>query len=219
MIEACIFDIGGVLIKTDEAVLSAVESSLKENNLPTPPASKIMLYFGTSFYTVIKMAAASVYKGSNSNAVADSCYNSFQAIYPAKVLDKHRIFPDTENCLRELHRRGIITACQTGDTLKQAHLLLNHFNLMKYFPVIVTVDDVKKPRPDPEAMYLTMKKLKIADKSKCLYVGDTINDIRFAQNLGVKIACVTTGAQKRETLEKEKPDYLIDNLMEILNII
>jgi HAD superfamily hydrolase (TIGR01509 family) len=219
MIEACIFDIGGVLIKTDEAILYAVENSLKANNLEMPQTSDIAPYFGVSSRTIIKMAVASVYKGSDADAVAEKCYTRFQNLYPEKVLDKHKLFPETENCLRGLYARGIKTACQTGKNEQEARMVLGHFNLLGYFPVIVTVDDVKKPRPDPEAMYLALKKLGIRDKNKCLYIGDTVVDIKFAKNAGVKIACVTTGLQPREILVKEKPDYIISKITEILTVL
>jgi hypothetical protein len=35
----------------------------------------------------------------------------------------------------------------------------------------------------------------------------------------VKIACTTTGGQSREMLLKEKPDYLINKLTELLNLV
>lgn len=219
MIEACIFDIGGTLVRTKDALLEAAKEAMLENNLTPPPDEEIFINFGIGHKNVLAKAVSKVYKRKDINSVVDKCYSSFQKIYPSKFLDKFQLLPGAEDCLAELRRRGIKIACQTGMERSEALLLFNRFNLLDYFQVIVAFEDADKPRPFPDAMYVTMKKLGIGDKSRCLYIGDTINDIRFAKNAGVKVACATTGVQKKEMLEKEKPDYLINNLAELLKLV
>jgi len=219
MVEACIFDIGGVLIRTDLALRNAVKRSLEMNGLQAPPDSEINKYLGTGGRNILKSVLYSIYTGNDFDSFFERCYGTLKTIFPDKVLDNLELLPGAERCLQELSLRQIKLACQTAATKKDALTLLRHFNLLSYFPILVTYDDVKKIRPDPEAMYLAMKKLSIADKTQCLYIGDSITDIRFAKNSGVKIACVATGGQPKEILEKEKPDYLIKNLIELLNLI
>jgi HAD superfamily hydrolase (TIGR01509 family) len=219
MIEVCIFDIGGVLIDTDDALLYAIRSSLLENNLVAPPDSQIVQYFGTSTRYIFKNTLTSVYKGNKIDPTLEKCYALFQSIFPEKVLDKMKILPDVYTTLQNLSLLKIKLACQTGFRSKEAHDILEHFNLLRYFSTVVTFDDVKKPRPDPEAMELVLKKLNIREKNNCLYIGDTVADIRFAKNSGVKIACITTGPQPRSSLEKEKPDYIVNNLRELSDLI
>jgi HAD superfamily hydrolase (TIGR01509 family) len=219
MFEACIFDVGGVLIRTDLALRHAIKHVLEMNGLKAPPDSEITKYLGTGGRNILKSTLASFYNGDDFDSVFEKCYNDLHDIYPKKALDNLEPLPGAESCLHELSLRRIKLACQTAATKEDALIMLKHFNLLSYFPVLVTYDDVKKIRPDPEAMYLTMEKLGIADKSQCLYIGDSITDVKFAKNAGVKIACVTTGGQPREILVKEKPDYIINNLMELLNLV
>ncbi|NYZ76621.1 HAD family hydrolase [Candidatus Micrarchaeota archaeon] len=219
MIEACIFDIGGVLIRTDLALRNAVKRSLEVNGLRAPPDSEITQYLGTGGRNILKSVLRSVYTGNDIDSTFERCYGTFKTIFPNTVLNNLELLPGVERCLHELSVRRIKLACQTAATKKDAVTLLKHFNLLSYFPILVTYDDVKKIRPDPEAMYLTMEKLGIADKSKCLYIGDSITDVKFARNAGVKIVCVTTGSQPKEILMREKPDYLINNLPELLDLV
>lgn len=219
MIEACIFDIGGTLVRTEDALLEAIKETLLANNLTPPPDREIFIHFGIGYLNIFRKVIPSIYKEGDVESVIQKCYNQFEAGYPDKFLGEFQPMPDAENCLRELSKKGIKTACQTGMGAKEARTLLERFNLLKHFQVLVAFEDVAKPRPNPEAMYLTMRRLGVSDKNKCLYIGDTINDIRFAKNAGVKIACVTTGPQSRELLEKEEPDYIIDNLMELPKLI
>lgn len=50
-------------------------------------------------------------------------------------------------------------------------------------------------------------------------IGDTILDIKTARHLGAKIISVTTGSNTRSELEKENPDFIIDSLKELENIL
>ncbi|NYZ75991.1 HAD family hydrolase [Candidatus Micrarchaeota archaeon] len=219
MIEACIFDIGGVLIRTNIALCNAIKQVLETNSLRVPPDSEMAKYLGTGGRNILKSTLASFYTGNDFDSVFEKCYAELKVIFPEKVLGSLELISGAERCLKELSLRRMKLACQTAATKKDAVIILKNFNLLGYFPVLVTYDDVKKIRPDPEAMYLTMKKLGITDKSRCLYIGDSITDIRFARNAGVKIACVTTGGQPKEILVKEKPDYIINNLPELLNLV
>lgn len=64
-----------------------------------------------------------------------------------------------------------------------------------------------------------MEKLMIKDKEKVLKIGDTVIDIQEGKNAGVITAGVLTGTQKRDELEKFKPDYIFNDITEIKSII
>lgn len=56
-------------------------------------------------------------------------------------------------------------------------------------------------------------------KDEVLYVGDELRDIEAAKKTGVKIVSVTWGFQARELLERAHPDYIVEdvrNLRELL---
>ena len=219
MIEACIFDIGGTLIRTEEALLGAIKETLLENGLNPPPDDDISIHFGVGHRNIFSRIISKICEKEDVTPLIERCYGSFVKKYPYEFLDKFQLMPEAESCLAGLRQRGIKTACQTGMERSEALVLLERFNTLKYFPVLVAFEDAEKPRPNPDAMYLALKKLNISDKNRCLYIGDTITDVRFAKNAGVKIACVTTGPQKREILEKEKPDYIINNLTGLLDLV
>jgi len=218
MIEACIFDIGGTLIRTEEALLGAIKETLLGNGLNPPPDEDIFIHFGIGHRNIFSKIISKTCEKEDIAPLIEKCYGSFVKKYPYEFLDKFQLMPEAENCLAELRQRGIKLACQTGMMRSEARILLEHFGILEYFPVLVAFEDADKSRPYPNAMYLTLKRLDISD-NRCLYIGDTINDIRFAKNAGVKIACVTTGPQKREMLEKEKPDCIINNLTDLLDLV
>jgi phosphoglycolate phosphatase len=52
-----------------------------------------------------------------------------------------------------------------------------------------------------------------------IVIGDTIEEIEIGQKFGYKAVAVTEGWQSKERLQKAAPDYLINNLIELKEII
>lgn len=57
------------------------------------------------------------------------------------------------------------------------------------------------------------------EPSQMLYVGDEARDIHAAKKAGIDVAAVTWGFNTRERLEKEKPDYLIDDVCDLERVV
>jgi phosphoglycolate phosphatase-like HAD superfamily hydrolase len=51
-----------------------------------------------------------------------------------------------------------------------------------------------------------------------LYVGDAVFDVEAGKAAGVRTAAVTWGAGTRESLQAAQPDYMIDDLRDLLKI-
>lgn len=89
----------------------------------------------------------------------------------------------------------------------------------EWFDYIGSSEELGKGRPDPIMVIDSMEKLMIKDKEKVLKIGDTVIDIQEGKNAGVITAGVLTGTQKRDELEKFKPDYIFNDITEIKSII
>ena len=75
-----------------------------------------------------------------------------------------------------------------------------------------------KPKPDPESINKYIKEHHI-NKEETIYVGDSLVDLRFAQNLGVDSLIVTHGYWNSGDINKEKPTYIAKNMNDILTYI
>lgn len=56
-------------------------------------------------------------------------------------------------------------------------------------------------------------------REQTLFIGDMEHDIQAGKSAGIKTAGVLTGYQSRETLIREKPDYLCTDIKEIMVIL
>ena len=57
------------------------------------------------------------------------------------------------------------------------------------------------------------------NKSETIYVGDMVHDIHAARKAGIRIVSIARGYDTPDKLVREKPDYLIMNLKQLIPII
>jgi phosphoglycolate phosphatase-like HAD superfamily hydrolase len=85
---------------------------------------------------------------------------------------------------------------------------------------LVTATDVEHNRPDPDMIWLAMKRFGITNAREVAKVGDSIIDIEEGKNAGCSLNIgITTGAHTFDQLQSAKPDYIINNLLELLPLL
>jgi HAD superfamily hydrolase (TIGR01509 family) len=94
------------------------------------------------------------------------------------------MYPDTKKTLQQLstYRKAVITNTPT-DCARQ---ILKKFDITSYFDTIVTSDDVKKAKPDPEIVFNACTRLKV-HPSTVLLVGDTDSDVTAGRAAGCTV--------------------------------
>ncbi|MBU7032806.1 MAG: HAD family hydrolase [Theionarchaea archaeon] len=123
------------------------------------------------------------------------------------------LFPGVIDCLHGLsaYRLAVVTSRERA----WAEDSLRKHDLLHLFEVMITTDDVKKDKPHPAPLQRALTLLKV-DPSDCLYVGDLPSDIRAGKRTGVRTAAILTGLSPRSRLEKEHPDYIFEDLEELM---
>lgn len=91
-------------------------------------------------------------------------------------------------------------------------------NLSPHFDTIVTLDDVTHAKPHPEPVIKAMQLIG-AKPETTLMVGDNYHDIEAGKRAGVKTAGVDWSHKGREFLEGYNPTYMIDDMLELLELI
>jgi phosphoglycolate phosphatase-like HAD superfamily hydrolase len=85
---------------------------------------------------------------------------------------------------------------------------------------LVTASDVNNNRPKPDMILLAMEKFHITNPLEVLKVGDSTIDIEEGRNAGCKFNIgITTGAHTKEQLQIVHPDFILDNLLELIPIL
>ena len=126
---------------------------------------------------------------------------------------RSQIFPDTIPMLRRLRELGYRMGVITNTSREAANRILGAHCLRDFFEVVITREDVKKLKPDPEGILLALKRLNARD---FVFVGDLIHDSKAAENAGGKSIIVNRSSSVKLEFHA---DYVAESLTEIPALI
>lgn len=150
------------------------------------------------------------------------------AVDPAKLVKAHgkfqeekthavKPFPNTRKTLKELKTTGRLLAAVSNRARESLHQSLKGAKLLEFFDLVVSVEDVKNPKPHAEHVQVALKRLQVLP-GHAYMVGDTQVDIVAGKNAGVKTIGVTYGFEGK-TIKNHNPDFVIDDIEELLTLI
>lgn len=212
MIKLIITDIGGVLVKTDEAIITCIERVFREQSVPLGNREDLLDAFGVSLYDYILNYLPEEHKEK-----VDLLYREFQKIYPAEAVDLMQVFEGVNETLKILQLRDFkisVLSCMKREEV-DVNLSLLSFN---DFNLVFSLEDYEFKRPDPTGLQKIMEKLGVLPE-ETLYIGDSVNDVKMAKNAGVLSVAVATGAQDSDLILKEEPDYFLAAFWELLSVV
>ncbi len=209
-IDLIITDIGGVLIKTDEAIISCIKKVALEKGIPEGSVENIYDVFGISIKDYVRAYLPDGYKDRT-----DECYREYEKIYPFEVMHLLKPFEGIDQTLYELEKLGYRLAVFSCMRRKSVDANLSQLKFDRFLKTF-SIDDCgeEHKRPDPYGL-LKLMELLGAKATETMYVGDSPADIQMAKKAGVISVAVRTGALDDKYLERENPDYMIDSFADI----
>lgn len=206
-VKAVLFDIDGTIIDTYDFVYKAVDYTLKFHKLTVSP-ERLQSAMGRPLIEFYKF----IFPDLDFMLFAKT-HDKFQAdkFYLAKPFNK------VAEVLKKIKDANIKIAAVSNRTRKSVIKSLKLGKLDEYFDVIVAVDDVENPKPHQEHALKALDFLKVKP-ADAIMVGDTDHDIMTGKNAGIKTVGVSYG-WFGENIKNHKPDFVIDNLEELLKIL
>lgn len=131
--------------------------------------------------------------------------------------DSVSLYPDVERVVDGLTERGVKLALVTSKLRAGAHRGLKLTGLIDRFPVVVTAEDVERPKPHPEPVMAALDRTG-ADPEKTVFIGDSPHDIAAGQAAGVSTAGVLWGPFTADTLSTSSPTFLLERPEQILTL-
>lgn len=119
-------------------------------------------------------------------------------------------------------KTDFVTGIVTGRPRMEAVYVLKRFRMEKYFPVMITMDDLPadKQKPHPDGILKAMDQLQITD---AYYAGDTIDDMIAAGKAGVKGIGILTGMsdteEQRNLFSQHGASAVLNSVNEIPEVI
>jgi pyrophosphatase PpaX len=125
-------------------------------------------------------------------------------------------FPHIVSVIDTLKKQGIATGIVTSKLRRNALLTLDVIGMGNTFDWIITLDEVKSPKPDPDGILQCLHHFHLKPE-EVLFVGDTIYDYQAGKNAGVDTALVSWSLRPFDA--SIQPTYWIDNYARFFEII
>ncbi len=209
--KAVLFDLDGTIVDSVPLIIKCYREGLSRHGV-NASRDELLSLMGLPTWQVVaellKTREPAVIEG-----VIKDIFSCFSQYWQKEL----KLYPDTMHVLSELKRRGFKLGVVTSSEQEHAEIMLNFFNIAKYFDVIQGRVNDLKPKPNPDMILHVLDKLKVS-KTDAFFVGDTLYDCLASASAGVKFILVTR-PWGESVLGKCKPWKVLKELTDILEII
>jgi pyrophosphatase PpaX len=208
-INTILFDLDGTLIDTNELIISTYLHTLEKYFPGKYTREDVLPFLGPTLHEVFgEMDPDRV----EEMVLEYRTYNL--ANHDALVKEFVGVMETIETLKNKGYKLAIVTTKREDVAFKGLRLM----KLDSYFDVMIAYDHVKKVKPDPEPIFLALEKLG-SKPEEALMVGDNFHDVLAGKNAGTKTAGVAWSIKGREYLAKYEPDFMLENMTDLLRIL
>lgn len=188
MIKAVIFDMDGVLIDAKEWHYDALNQALRLFGLEISRADHLTTFDGLP--TRKKLEMLSVTDGLP--VALHGFINDLKQAYTMEIVAA-RCRPTFvhQYALAKLKARGLRLAVASNSVRNSVEAMMERSSLDRYLDLMLSNEDVARPKPDPEIYVTAMDKLGISP-GEALIVEDNDHGIRAARASGAHVLVVKT---------------------------
>ena len=146
----------------------------------------------------------------------------FQKFIPHTTKENLLLLPGVKEILFNLSQdNNFQLGLLTGNFKENAYLKLSVFRLEHYFPFGAFGSDYADRNMLPDLAISRANEFvgkNYFAHSNTIIIGDSPKDIECAKENNIPVLCVTTGIHSRSELDFYKPDFIVDDLSDTMNI-
>ncbi len=209
MFDAVIFDWDGTLADTEAVVVHSFQKVLKDVGCRVSDEFlEKMIGIGARnmFKEALKATGVPF-----DNALIDGLVEKKTRIQ-LRLTRRIEFFEGAMDLVDALHGKVKI-ALATMSNRKVVSKVLTERGIAGYFNVIITADEVRRPKPDPEIFLRCATGLRCQPR-RSVVVEDSVFGVVAAKRANMRCIAVPSGAYSIEELRIEGPDLIVNSLKE-----
>ena len=205
-----IMDFDGTLVNSIPPAIDAVQEMLAQLKYPIKSKVEIASYVGFGEKALVEGAI-----GTQDKKKVIVAQDKYYEIYSQK-LKTIPLYPHIEEFLVFVKNKINIVFSNKRDEF--ISIILKQHKVDTIFKEIIGGDSARSLKPDPTQVLELLAKYKI-DRTKALFIGDMVIDVETGKNSQIHTCAVAYGFDPLEKLKASQPDYLINDILELKNII
>lgn len=188
MVKAILFDMDGVLIDAKDWHYEALNKALGLFGIEISRYDHLHTFDGLPTKVKLKMLSEQYYLPEQLHGFV----NQMKQQYTAQMIHEkcHPMFHH-EYALSKLHKEGYRIAVCSNSIRSSIELMMEKSMLIDYLDLIVSNEDVKKAKPDPEMYQTAISKFGFKPE-ECIVVEDNPNGIAAGKASGASVLEVVT---------------------------
>ena len=212
-IKLIIFDFDGTLGDTRRNIVTTMQMTIKELQLPSRTEAECASTIGLPLDGCFRALFPDI-----QDDLIPRCAETYRRIFNENLQKiTPEAFPGVVKTLKTLKEQGLVLTIASSRSRNSLTELTRDMGIADYISYLIGADDVKEAKPKPEPVLKTLTAMHYA-ASETLVVGDMAVDILMGANAGTKTCGVTWGNGSRETLKEAGADYVIEKMEELIDL-
>ena len=212
-IRLIIYDLDGVLVDTSDAICISFNAALQDAGEAPRSDEEIRGMIGVSLDEMFRTVLPRERWG-----LVEGCFERYREVFMDVSLDHARILDGVEATLSHFEGEGLLQCLATNKSTPEAEKILDHLGIDGYFDLIVGYDDVPSPKPSPDMILLALDAMGV-EPNEAVLVEDSPTGLPAGKGAGVFTVAVATGFYEAGILANSKPDYIIDEIEGLKEIV
>ncbi|UQS86944.1 HAD family hydrolase [Nicoliella spurrieriana] len=208
-----IFDFDLTLIDSGRVNVLSTQSAFAKMGWPKPSADAISYYTGIPIETSFPKMAPQNASQSDLQKLIQVFVKEYEKLEPGNL----KLFPGIKAALDQLHADGKQLFIATSNRSDVVIRNTRELGILDDFTEIVGFDMVQNAKPAPDTVLKIVADHHLS-KAETIMIGDATFDLEMGKNAGVHTAGVVWGAHDPEKLKLVQPDYLLDDVSQLLAI-
>ena len=202
-VRALLFDFNGVIVDDEPIHFEASQRILNEFGIRISRQEYDAEFLGLNDRECLDLALTRYFRKAFSQSELEEIVQRKSRYYSDLVGDNPPFVPGSIEFIKEASGRFRL-AIVSGALRKDIEHTLSVANLSSLFPVIISADDVKSSKPDPEGFNLAIARLdSTLTPSECVVIEDSARGIRAAKRAGTRCLALTTTLDRSALIEAD----------------
>lgn len=203
-----IFDWDGTLMDSVGRIVDSMQSAAVNVGVDVPSEVQIKNLIGLSLDVIVKILFPL-----DADEKSETIINAYKEHYLEHSTIDTPLFDNAYIMLETLKGKDKTLAVATGKARQGLDRLMKVSETTRFFKASRCSDEANS-KPDPEMLFQLLEELNVS-ANEVVMIGDTVHDLKMAQQAGIDSIGVTYGVHNREELMEFSPVTIVDSIKEL----